>query len=265
VTVVEFEYNGRTVAAPQTDGPSLLEASNLVAVTASVGSTLDALSGLMRLSAELDEMARTRALVQEASDLDAPLPSSAGMEEDLAQESGEGDERVGSEVNVTQRGAELPGGRQPALASRARFEITSRDRLHLQLASLPRRFHEMVAGVLWWWGVALDGVNMCSRKKAHTHARTYAHTHIRMHARARARAHTHTHTHRRIWGADASGADSIAARDAPARVQHACFCPPRQGLPRAHNRGGQTAYGDPQRQRETLRRRRRARRRRRRR
>lgn len=35
---------------------------------------------------------------------------------------------------------------QPVLASRARFEVTSRDRLMLQLAKMPRKFHEMVAG-----------------------------------------------------------------------------------------------------------------------
>jgi uncharacterized membrane protein YgcG len=35
---------------------------------------------------------------------------------------------------------------QPVLASRSRFEVTSRDRLMLQLAKMPQRFHEMVAG-----------------------------------------------------------------------------------------------------------------------
>jgi hypothetical protein len=142
-------------------GPALLDASNLVAVTASVGQTLDALRALMSLAAEVTEIDRTRALVQEDADMDAPLPSSDGMEEEVIGDQdddvgvegglglvagGGGGDRVGSEVEVTARGAELPGGRQPMLASRTRFEVTSRDRLYLQMANLPRRFHQMVAG-----------------------------------------------------------------------------------------------------------------------
>ncbi len=157
-----LEYTGRSVPfSPDTllTGPALLDASNLVAVTASVGQTLDALRALMSLAAEVSEIDRTRALVQEDEDMDAPLPSSDGMEDELTGEQlddvgvedglvagGGGGDRVGSEVAVTARGAELPGGRQPMLASRSRFEVTSRDRLYLQMANLPRRFHQMVAG-----------------------------------------------------------------------------------------------------------------------
>ena len=46
---------------------------------------------------------------------------------------------------VAARSAELGAGRQPLTASRGRFEVTSRDRLLLQLAKLPSRFHEEVA------------------------------------------------------------------------------------------------------------------------
>ena len=173
-----LEYTGRSVPfSPDTliTGPALLDASNLVAVTASVGQTLDALRALMSLAAEVSEIDRTRALLQEDADMDALLPSSDGMEEELTADQdddvgveeltadqdndvgveedhpglvagGGGGDRVGSEVAVTAQGAELPGGRQPMLASRSRFEVTSRDRLYLQMANLPRRFHQMVAG-----------------------------------------------------------------------------------------------------------------------
>jgi hypothetical protein len=114
----------------------------------------------MSLAAEVSEIDRTRALVQEDADEVAVLPSSDGMEEELITADqdddvgvedglvagGGGGDRVGSEVKVVGQGAELPWGRQPMLASRARFEVTSRDRLYLQMANLPRRFHQMVAG-----------------------------------------------------------------------------------------------------------------------
>ena len=175
-----LEYTGRSVpfsADTPLTGPALLDASNLVAVTASVGQTLDALRALMSLAAEVSEIDRTRALLREEedADMDDPLPSSDGMEEELTADQdddvgveeltadqdedvgveegppgvvagGGGGDRVGSEVEVVARGAELPGGRQAMLASRARFEVTSRDRLYLQMANLPRRFHQMVAG-----------------------------------------------------------------------------------------------------------------------
>ena len=80
------EYTGRSVpfsADTPLTGPALLDASNLVAVTASVGQTLDALRALMSLAAEVSEIDRTRALLQEDADMDALLPSSDGMEEEL--------------------------------------------------------------------------------------------------------------------------------------------------------------------------------------
>jgi len=146
VEIVEFEYKGRTMPLPDTThGPCALTSSNLVAVTASVGSTLDALSNLIGLGQELADIDLTRALVNEEADLDAPQPSSS----DAMQLEGDGndhaEERVGAQVLVTSQQAEMAAGRQPMLASRGRFEVTSRDRLHLQLAKLPRRFHDMVA------------------------------------------------------------------------------------------------------------------------
>ena len=54
-------------------------------------------------------------------------------------------EVVDDAVVVVSHGAELPAGRQPAVASRQHFEVTTRDRLFVQLAKLPPRFHEEVA------------------------------------------------------------------------------------------------------------------------
>jgi len=125
VHVVDFEYKGRTVVVPSS-APSALEASNLVAVTASVGSTLDALSGLLAIGADIDEIERTRALVQEDQDLDEAARGSdaktnaesdadgmdCGREE---QEGGGGEEArgvVGTEVTEVSRQAEIPAGRQ---------------------------------------------------------------------------------------------------------------------------------------------------------
>ena len=157
VKVVDFEYHGRTVVLPS-EAPSAMEGSNLVAVTASVGSTLDALGALMRLGEEIAEIERTRALVQEDGDMDTPeagsnLPAAAagrGPDDAAATSREDGallqQDMVGDNVMQTSRQAEIPEGRQPVLASRSRFEVTSRDRLMLQLAQLPQRFHQMVAG-----------------------------------------------------------------------------------------------------------------------
>jgi len=178
VEVVQFVYEGRTAAPPPDEAASALSSSNLVAVTSSVGSTLDALGSLMRLGHEIEQMERARELVAEEGDGDTPLPGS--MEGPAAAVSGVDDDRaraaadetagateepttlaapalvelpaaaasmdvVGESIVLASRDAELPAGRQPARASRGRFELTSRDRLHLQLAALPRCFHEEVA------------------------------------------------------------------------------------------------------------------------
>lgn len=127
---------------------SALSSSNLVAITASVGTTLDALRGLMSVGAEVAEIERVRALALDEEDQDEPLASSmaVGSEEGEGEGSEEAEDQVGSEVILASRGPELAAGRQPALASRRRFEVTSRDRLFLQLAKLPERFHAEVAG-----------------------------------------------------------------------------------------------------------------------
>ena len=60
VTVVTFDYQGRTAPRlPADASASAVEASNLVAVTASVGSTLESLRGLMSFAAGIPSRALT--------------------------------------------------------------------------------------------------------------------------------------------------------------------------------------------------------------
>ncbi len=91
-----------------------------------------------------------RELLQEQMDLDAPEPSSIGGEDDDDDDEEEVQplfaDVVGEQVAVASSGPELAAGRQPARASRGRLEQTSRDRLFLQLAKLPQRFHAEAAG-----------------------------------------------------------------------------------------------------------------------
>jgi len=123
VKVVDFEYHGRTVVLPS-EAPSAMEGSNLVAVTASVGSTLDALGALMRLGDDIAEIERTRALVQEDGDMDTPeagsnLPAAAagrGPDHVAATSREDGallqQDMVGHNVTQTSIQAEIPEGRQ---------------------------------------------------------------------------------------------------------------------------------------------------------
>lgn len=110
--VIEFEYNGRTtVPSPEATG-SLLEASNLVAVTSSVGETIDALKGLMKLKEQHEQLNTIRDLIAESDD-------AAMVVEESSNE-------------------------RPIMASSKAFDITSRDRLYLNLSRLPPRFHQEV-------------------------------------------------------------------------------------------------------------------------
>ena len=128
VKVVDFEYHGRTVVLPS-EAPSAMEGSNLVAVTASVGSTLDALGALMRLGDDIAEIERTRALVQEDGDMDTPeagsnLPAAAagrGPDHVAATSREDGallqQDMVGHNVTQTSIQAEIPEGRQVCFLS----------------------------------------------------------------------------------------------------------------------------------------------------
>ena len=148
VDVVTFTYDGRKAISALEGAPSALDASNLVAVTASVGSTLDALRSLMSVGAEVAEIERTRELLNEADDLE-PLPASnepMDVSDDMPEmEMDEEGNVIGMAVTVASHGVDRPEGTQAPTAGRRRFEVTSRDRLLVQLSKLPPRFHQEVA------------------------------------------------------------------------------------------------------------------------
>jgi len=104
-TVLEFEYSGRTAATPEKVGTAL-GSSNLIAVTSSTGTTLDALSGLMKLRNQHREIAQVRELVN------APAEES---------------EAESTETTI--------------MANENSFNITNRERLYLNLSTLPISFH----------------------------------------------------------------------------------------------------------------------------
>lgn len=112
-TVVEFEYNGRTAPAAKETAGAVLESSNLVSVTSSVGETIDALQGLMKLKEQVEQLNTVRDLTIES--------------DDTAMESNE------------------TNNERPIEASAKAYDITSRDRLYLNLSRLPFRFHQEVA------------------------------------------------------------------------------------------------------------------------
>jgi len=87
---------------------SLFEAGNVVSVTSSVGGTVDALGQLCRLGADVDELKKIKELTAEKVEEEEPVP---------------------------------------VVASKSQFELTARDRTHLQLARLPPICHATVAGV----------------------------------------------------------------------------------------------------------------------
>ena len=117
VTVVEFEYTGRTVPAPEPVG-SAIASSNLVSVTSSRGITMDSISLLMKLREEHSELNTVRGLVENSNGGNDTVED--GAEPVQPQDDPEG---------------------TPLMADRNSFEITSRDRLYLNLSKLPTRFH----------------------------------------------------------------------------------------------------------------------------
>jgi len=112
-TIVEFGYYGRTKPATKEATGSLLETSNLVAVTSSVGETIDTLKGLMKLKEQHEQLNTIRYLTAESDD--------ATMD------------------------VEEASNERPIMASSKAYDITSRDRLYLNLSSLPARFHQEAA------------------------------------------------------------------------------------------------------------------------
>jgi len=110
--VIEFDYSGRTAPLPEAVGSALLS-SNLIGVTSSGGSTIDSLSGLMRLREQNEIINQHQNLVSNNEDKKT---------EDTATE---------TETCVL-------------MADRKAFNITNRERLYLNLSTLPGTFHAEV-------------------------------------------------------------------------------------------------------------------------
>jgi len=191
VTAVEFIYAGR-VAKPVEATGSAFGASNLVAVTTSVGYTLDALEGLMRVTKQHSELARVRELTYEPEameveadraaaeasaeaevEAEAAAPEAAAAAPEAVAEAAataaapeaaaaapEAAAEVEAEVAAaaaapeaaaaaTEAAAAATEAAAPrlraAMASHA-FDVTSRERLYLQLHALPATFHAAVDG-----------------------------------------------------------------------------------------------------------------------
>jgi hypothetical protein len=120
----EFEYSGRTVPFPDEE-KELFDASNLVSLTTSTGQTLESLTQLLGTFIELEKLDAVRNLVQEEED---------------------GDECMDDNEE------------RPLEADAGVLEVTSRDRLDILLAKLPKRFHLAAADA--FGGISL--VEECS-------------------------------------------------------------------------------------------------------
>jgi len=128
VTVIEFEYEGRTAPLPETVGSALLS-SKLIGVTSSVGSTLDSLSGLMRLSDQNEVINQVQEL--------ASNPEEERLE-DAAMIDSDNDVPDNTEMETR-----VPDDTEMETRKRI-FHITNRDRLYINLSTLPGSFHTQV-------------------------------------------------------------------------------------------------------------------------
>ena len=119
---------------------SLFESSDIVSVTASVGSTIDSVRKLVTFQADHDAMKKTEVL--------AKLPDEMEETEDEEEEVknidvDEGDEAV-KETGVEMTGASKSSSSTKVFAEKKEIQLTSRDRLYLQLSRLPKLFHDEV-------------------------------------------------------------------------------------------------------------------------
>jgi hypothetical protein len=125
VVACEFEYFGRTVPFPG-DEKASFDASNLVSLTTSTGQTLESISQLVGVMIDLDKLDEVRNLVME----------------DESNES-------------VERPEEAPSGT---------LEVTSRERMDMLLAGLPKRFHLAVAHAFGGTTLVDDCAEQISRK-----------------------------------------------------------------------------------------------------
>jgi len=137
VTVVEFDYNGRTAPLPHTAGSALIS-SNLIGVTSSVGSTIDSLCGLMRLEEQNEVINQVQNLVSQVENADEEKDNSQ-IEEQVQNPASQTDNQ-NEETENTQTEEQTC---EP-MADQKLFNITNRDRLYLNLSRLPGSFHAQV-------------------------------------------------------------------------------------------------------------------------
>jgi len=141
-TVIEFNYSGRTAPLPEAVGSALVS-SNLIGVTSSSGSTIDSLSGLVRLRNQNEIINQVQNLVSNGED---------EKTEDTAMDTGTfakgEDEKTEDTVIDT--------GTFALMANRKAFAITNRERLYLNLSTLPSSFHAEVNQSFQGGGTLLD-------------------------------------------------------------------------------------------------------------
>jgi hypothetical protein len=147
---VELQGTGQlaTIAASVTESirASLFQ-SNVVAVTASVGSTIDAIRKLAAFQRDNASLKKTEELAKLTNEEpcaeadvemeDTKADEAASVDEEMKVEEEE-DTKVGEEMKVEEE--------EPikVFAKKKEFTLTSRDRLYLQLSRLPKICHEQV-------------------------------------------------------------------------------------------------------------------------
>lgn len=125
VTVYEFDYEGRTIPFPSEEkNKTAFGTSNLVNLTASTGQTLDSIGQLVQVTQRHKHLDVVRTLVDEPP------------EEDAQDEA----------MDYLATAATPP--RPRVVAQHGHLEVTSRDRINIQLAKLPRQFHDIVGETL---------------------------------------------------------------------------------------------------------------------
>jgi hypothetical protein len=144
-TVCEFEYNGRIAPLPEEVG-SALESSNLVSVTSSVGTTLDSLSQLMNVFDQHTLLGRVRDLHHEDEEMDDDVNIDAEEGSDDDDEESEDEEmHEGDSPTCANKDTGRKKRNYSLMAKITSFQVTNRERLHLNLSKLPDRFHDEVA------------------------------------------------------------------------------------------------------------------------
>jgi len=138
VTVHEFDYQGRTIPFPNEEkNKTAFGTSNLVNLTASTGQTLESIGQLVQVTQRHEHLDVVRTLVDE------PLVDEPLAEEPLAE-----DAQVEAMDYAAAAAAPAVTPPRPRMVAHGHLEVTSRDRINIQLAKLPRQFHIIVGETL---------------------------------------------------------------------------------------------------------------------